>query len=80
MTFYESIALQGMRALAVRMFIETLGKCAVYFDQEARCVTGTSQLFGEEEAVLVLHFAPNLRFTLRVHFAPGLQSAVYVLH
>ena len=32
MTLYESIANQGMQPLAVRMFIETSGKCAVYFD------------------------------------------------
>ena len=74
MTFYESIANQGM-------FIETSGECAMYFGQEARCVTDTSQLFhlfGEEEAqmfkkstVFIMHFALSLHFTL------SLQSVFY---
>ena len=53
MTFYKNIADQGMQTQAVRMFIETSGKCAMHFDQEAKCVTHTGQLFhrfGEEGA------------------------------
>ena len=42
MTFYESIANQLAQTQAVWMFIETSGECAMYFDQEARCVTDTS--------------------------------------
>ena len=57
MTFYESIANQGTQTLkAVRVFIETSGECAMFFDQEARCVTDTtvaSQLFGEEGAQML---------------------------
>ena len=52
MTFYESVANQLAQTQAVWMFIETSGECAMYFDQEARCVTDTSQLFNlfrEEE-------------------------------
>ena len=54
MTFYESIANQ-VRRPAVRMFIETSGERAMHFDQEAKCVTDTGQLFhrfGEEGAQL----------------------------
>ena len=50
MTFYESIENQVCRP-AVRMFIENYGECAMHFDQEAKCVTDTGQLFhrlGEE--------------------------------
>ena len=32
MTFYESIANQGMQTYAVWMFIETSGECAIHFD------------------------------------------------
>ena len=31
-----------MQTLAVQMFVETSGECAVYFDPEARCITDTS--------------------------------------
>ena len=32
MTFYESIANKGTQTLAVRMFIETSGECAMHYD------------------------------------------------
>ena len=32
MTFHEIIGNQGMQTSAVWMFIETSGKCAMYFD------------------------------------------------
>ena len=45
MTFYDSIANQGTQSQAVRMFIETSGEWAMHFDQAAKCVTDTGQLF-----------------------------------
>ena len=61
-------------------------------DQEARCVTDTSQLFHpfegaqmfKKSTVFILHFTPacvllsvcSLHFTLSLHFTPGPQSAV----
>ena len=38
---YESIANQGTQTSVVWMFIDTSGKCAMYFDLEVRCVTDT---------------------------------------
>ena len=34
----------------------------------------------KKSTVLILHFAPSLRFTLNLHFAPGPQPAVRSLH
>ena len=53
MTFYESIANQGTQTLAVRMFIETSGECAMHFDsnfdwEAAKCVLFNR--FGEKGA------------------------------
>ena len=63
----------------------------MYFDEEAKCVTDTSQLFGEEGAqlfakstIFILHFTPacvllsvcSLHFTISLHSTPGPQSAV----
>ena len=36
--------------------------------------------FFSQSAVLILHFAPILRFTLSLHFTPSPQSVVCVLH
>ena len=50
MIFYESIANQGMQTSAGGTFIETSGECAMYCDQEVRCVNDTRQPFGDETA------------------------------
>ena len=34
----------------------------------------------KKSTVFILHFAPSLRFTLSLHFTPGLQSAVCSLY
>ena len=67
-------------------------ECVMYFDEEAKCVTDTSQLFGEEGAqlfvkstIFILHFTPacillsvcSLHFTRSLHFTHGPQSAYY---
>ena len=89
MSFYERIAKQGTQTLAVRMFIETSEEYVMHVlrlgsEVCPRCVTDTSQLFGEEaqllkkSAVLFLHFAPSLRFTLSLQSAFYTQSVFYL--
>ena len=71
------------------MFIETSGKCAIHFDQEAKCVTDTGQLFhrfGQEGAqmfkkVYSLYSAFCIQpvFYSQSVFYPGPQSTVHSL-
>ena len=81
MPFYESIANQGTQTSAVRMFIETSGECAMHFDQEAKCVTDTGQLFhrfGEEGAQMFknVYSLYSAFFTQPAFYS---QSAVCIL-
>ena len=97
MIFNESIANHGTKTFlkAVRMFIETSGECAMLFDQEAKCITDTGQLFhrfGEEGAQmfkkvysLYSEFCNQPAFYAQSAVYPwsgvcSLQSAVCVLH